>query len=89
MLKCFQASPSEGCSITLSTTSYDWCHVMCSTVIGDMNNLGVIGKYLSFLCSIKFFPCQSWVYNENVHMFYTRLTLYFQGNITCRSFDTC
>jgi len=42
--------------ITQSTASYDWCHVMCSAVFGVMNNLcslGVIWKYLSFLCATR------------------------------------
>jgi hypothetical protein len=69
-----------------------WCHVMCSTVFGDINNLcnlGVIEKYLTFLCATESFPCHSWVYNENAHMLCTRLTLYFQDNLTCRSLNTC
>ena len=59
LLKCFQASPSEGCIITPSTAWCDWCHVMCSAVLDDMNNLcnlGVIGKYLRFLYATRVFP---------------------------------
>ena len=59
LLKCFHASPSEGCTITPSTAWCDWCHVMCSAVLSDMNNLcslGVIGKYLSFLYATRVFP---------------------------------
>jgi hypothetical protein len=51
-------SPSEWCTITPSTASYNWCHVMCSVVLGDMNNicsLSVIGKYLSFLYATRVF----------------------------------
>jgi hypothetical protein len=58
LLKCFHTSPSKGCTITPSTTSCDWCHVMCSAVFGDMNNLrslGVIEKSLSFLCATRVF----------------------------------
>jgi hypothetical protein len=92
MLKYLHASLLKGCTITPSTASCDWCHVMCSAIFGDMNNLcslGVIGRYLSFLYATKVLPCQSWVYNENAYMFYTRSTLYFQGSTTCRSLDTC
>ena len=75
LLNCFHASPSEGCTITPSTASCDWCHVMCSAVLGDKNNLcslGVIGKYLSFLYATRVFPCQLWVCNGNAHMSCTR-----------------
>jgi len=40
--------------MTPFTASYEWCHVMCSTVFGDVNNLcnlGVIGKFLNFICA--------------------------------------
>jgi hypothetical protein len=55
-LDMFKACP---CTITLSTVLCDWCHVMCSAILGDMNNLcnlGVVGKYLSFLYATRFFP---------------------------------
>ena len=57
-----------------------------------MNNLFTLGvnkKYLSFYVWQESIPYQFCVYNKDAHMLSTQLTLYFQGNITCRNLDTC
>ena len=50
-------------TITPSTASCDWCHIICPVVFGDINNLyslGVIEKYLSFfMCYKSLFPVSS------------------------------
>jgi len=59
LLDCVQASPSEGCTMIQSFTSCKWCHVMCSNVFENINNLcslWVIGKYLSYLYVTNFLP---------------------------------
>ena len=52
LLNYLQVSPLEMCTMTPFTSLYEWCHVMCSVVFKDINNLyniRMVGKFQIFI----------------------------------------
>ncbi|XP_011016182.1 PREDICTED: solute carrier family 35 member F2-like isoform X1 [Populus euphratica] len=68
--------------------SWYW-YLLLGLVDVQGNYLGVIGKYLSFICGTRVLFMLVLGYNEQAHMFCTRSTLHFQGSTTCKSLDAC